>query len=141
MIRRLRGEVIERTPDHVVVDVQGVGYLVFVPARMPVSLGSEISLHIHTHVREDALSLYGFLDPMDLEIFSFLLGVPSIGPVKAMGILETPAEEIIASVQKGDAKQLAKLPGVGKKNRRAHGRRSARQVPRFRGSSPRRKNR
>lgn len=115
MIGRLRGEVIERAEGALVVDVQGVGYRVTVSAHCPFRLGERADLHIHTHVREDAISLFGFADSLEREVFHLLLGVPSVGPVKAMGILQTPVEELVALVGRRDAGKLAKLPGVGKK--------------------------
>lgn len=115
MIGRLRGEVIERTATSVVVDVHGVGYVVSVAQRGAFPLGSPVDLYVHTHVREDAIHLFGFSTALDREVFDLLLGVPGIGPVKAMGILETPPEEIVGLVHRKDLARLGKLPGVGKK--------------------------
>lgn len=115
MIRRLRGEVIERTATSVTIDVNGVGYHVTVTKRASFPIGSKVDLHVHTHVREDALLLFGFTDPLEREIFDLLITVPTVGPVKAMGILETAPEEIVEHVRKKDLARLSKLPGVGKK--------------------------
>jgi Holliday junction DNA helicase RuvA len=115
MIGRLRGEVIERSATTVVVDVHGVGYVVTVTPQSPFRLGEQVDLHIHTQVREDAISLYGFADPLEREVFDLLIGVPNIGPAKAMGILQTPAASIILMVAQREPAKLAKLPGVGKK--------------------------
>lgn len=115
MIRRLRGEVIERTATAIVVDVHGVGYGVTVSKRASFATGSSIDIHIHTHVREDALTLFGFADALEREVFDLLISVPMIGPVKAMGILETAPEEIVERVRQKDLARLSKLPGVGKK--------------------------
>jgi len=114
VIGRLRGEVIDRDADTIVVDVQGVGYLVRV-ARAEFGVGTSVDLHIHTHVREDSLALFGFAEPFEREVFNLLLTVPSIGPVKAMGILGTPVPALVDMVARRDAKGIAKLPGVGKR--------------------------
>jgi Holliday junction DNA helicase RuvA len=115
VIRRLRGEVIERTATSIVVDVQGVGYYVQVSKRAGHPIGGRVDIHIHTHVREDALALFGFSDELEREVFDLLLSVPSIGPVKAMAILETPPDELVLAVRGRDVALLAKLPGIGKK--------------------------
>lgn len=115
MIGRLRGEVIERTAASIVVDVQGVGYVVTVPRRGAFPVGARVDVHVHTHVREDALDLFGFTSALDREVFHLLIGVPGIGPVKAMGILETPPEDLVSLVRGKDIARLSKLPGVGKK--------------------------
>jgi Holliday junction DNA helicase RuvA len=115
MIGRIRGEVIDRTSNSVVVDVGGVGYVVTVTAHAQIRIGERVDLFVHTHVREDALLLYGFRERMERDIFDMLITVPNVGPVKAMQILQTPAGDLISLVAKRDAKALAKLPGVGKK--------------------------
>jgi Holliday junction DNA helicase RuvA len=115
VIRRLRGEVIDRTAGAAVIDVQGVGYLVQVSKRWSHPVGSRVDIHVHTHVREDALQLFGFQDDVELEIFDLLISVPSVGPVKALGMLETPPREIIELVRARDLARLSKLPGIGKK--------------------------
>lgn len=115
MIGRLRGEVIDRTADGLVLDVNGVGYQVTVLRRGGYHIGDSADLFIHTHVREDALQLFGFLEADEREVFLMLITVPSIGPVKAMGIMEAPLIDLLASVVNGDTKRLAKLPGIGKR--------------------------
>ena len=115
MIGRLRGEVIDRTATQVVVDVQGVGYLVTVARNAAFTVGEAVDIHIHTHVREDALVLFGFAQQHERDVFDLLITVPSIGPVKAMGILETPLEELLSAVAHGDIRRLSKLPGIGKR--------------------------
>jgi Holliday junction DNA helicase RuvA len=115
MIGKLRGQVVERTSSTLLVDVHDVGYLVTVSAQCPFAVGDRVDLVIHTHVREDALQLYGFVDSLEREVFDLLISVPNIGPVKAMGILATPVALIIAHIVERDATKLAKLPGVGKK--------------------------
>ena len=115
MIGRIRGEVIDRTANAVVVDVGGVGYVVTVTAHAQIRLGEAVDLFVHTHVREDALLLYGFRERLERDVFDMLITVPNVGPVKAMQILQTPVGDLIALVTKRDAKGLSKLPGVGKK--------------------------
>ena len=115
MIGRLRGMVLERTATSVVVDIQGVGYVVQVTSQTVLPEGSAVDLHIHTHVREDAITLFGFAEPSARQLFHLLIGVPGIGPVKAMGILETPVGDFVQLVLKREVGRLAKLPGVGKK--------------------------
>lgn len=115
MIRRLRGQVIDRTASTLVVDVHDVGYLVTVSAQCRHAVGDHVDLHVHTHVREDALQLFGFMDALEREVFDLLIGVPTIGPVKAIGILATSALEIVELITRKDSARLSKLPGVGKK--------------------------
>jgi Holliday junction DNA helicase RuvA len=115
MIGRIRGEVIDRAGNTAVVDVGGVGYQLTVSAHAQIRLGERVDLFVHTHVREDALHLYGFRERLEREVFDMLITVPNVGPVKAMQILQTPVTDLVALVAKRDAKGLAKLPGVGKK--------------------------
>lgn len=115
MIGRLRGEVIDRTSNQLVVDVNGVGYVVTVTLQTPFRIGERVDLYVHTQVRDDAINLYGFADALEREVFNLLIGVPNIGPVKAMGILQTNAMTFIELVLKREPGKLAKLPGVGKK--------------------------
>ncbi len=115
MIGRLRGTVLERTAQSVVVDIHGVGYVVQVTSDTVLPEGTAVDLHIHTHVREDAITLFGFVEPASRQLFHLLIGVPGIGPVKAMGILETPVPNFVQLVLKREVGRLSKLPGVGKK--------------------------
>ncbi len=115
LIGRLRGTVIERTAQAVVIDVHGVGYVVQVTSTTAFAEGATVDLHVHTHVREDAITLFGFAEPAAKQLFHLLIGVPTIGPVKAMGILETPVADFVQLVLKREVGRLAKLPGVGKK--------------------------
>jgi holliday junction DNA helicase RuvA len=120
VIGRLRGIVVDRADDgSCVLDVAGVGYEVFVPlgtlGRLP-SPPQETTLHVHTHVREDALVLYGFASTHDREAFRTLLTVAGIGPKIAIAILSVlDANELAAAVQRGDTARLRGIPGVGKK--------------------------
>jgi len=119
MIARLRGRLLEKAPEQIVVDAGGVGYQLFVSLnsfyRLP-NPGVEVDLYVHTHVREDALQLYGFLDAAERALFLLLLQVSTIGPRVALGVLsgmDTPdLEDAIAD---GDTRRLVAVPGIGKK--------------------------
>lgn len=113
MIARLDGRVVERAPDHVVVDVQGVGYKVFV-ARQPEI--DRVRLFIHHAVREDAQLLYGFESREELTLFEMLIGVSNVGPKAAISLLSVSRPpELAAALATGDVAALARAPGVGKK--------------------------
>src|SRR5262250_2578239 len=119
MIAHLRGKLISRRPNQVIVEASGVGYdvNVSVPAfsELP-SLGSEVALHIHTHVREDQISLYGFLRPEEKELFEKLITVSGIGPKLAITILSgMPAENMVTAIRGNDVVRLTKIPGIGRK--------------------------
>jgi Holliday junction DNA helicase RuvA len=119
VIAYLRGRIFAKQPNRIVVDVGGVGYDVSVPLSTFYGLndpGSEIALRIHTHVREDALALYGFATRLEQELFERLIGVSGIGPKLALAVLsgiEPP--ELIRAIQRGDVARLTAIPGVGKK--------------------------
>lgn len=119
MIAYLRGTLLEKHPNLLTVDVNGVGYEVVIPVSAYSSLpekGSEVRLHIHTHVREDALSLFGFTTASDKALFEKLITVSGIGPklaVTALGGLAAP--ELAAAIRSGAVEQLVRIPGVGKK--------------------------
>ena len=119
MISHLRGALLEKNPNVVVVDVHGVGYEVTIPVSVYSSLpavGAEVALHIHTHVREDALSLFGFLSAAEKALFEKLISVSGIGPKLAVTALSgLAAPELIAAIRTGALDQLVKIPGVGKK--------------------------
>jgi len=119
MIAQLAGTLAYKSPEQLVVDVHGVGYQVSVSLnsfyRLP-EPGSAVQLLIHTHVREDALQLYGFLDPEEKGLFLLLTGVSGIGPRLAMNILSgTPTQELVDALEAGDLVRLVAIPGVGKK--------------------------
>jgi holliday junction DNA helicase RuvA len=119
MIAQLAGALAYKSPEHLVVDVQGVGYQVFVSLnafyRLP-EPGNLVRLLIHTHVREDAFNLYGFLDREEKDLFLLLLGVSGIGPRLALNILSgTPSQELESALEAGDLVRLVAIPGVGKK--------------------------
>ena len=118
MIALLRGVVAARNNDSVVVDVHGVGYQVFVPGPMvgTMSPGTEVRMHIHTSVREDAITLFGFTEIRDRDVFLALTTVKGIGPKLAMAVMGGLAlSELVSSVAGGDVKRLTKVPGLGKK--------------------------
>lgn len=118
MIARLRGEVAEVAADRVVVDVHGVGYDVLVPGRTAVAaqLGAPITLHVHTAVREDAITLFGFTSPAERACFEQLLSVNGVGPRLALSALGALAPDALArAVNANDLKSLTGIPGVGKK--------------------------
>jgi Holliday junction DNA helicase RuvA len=119
MIAYLRGVVLEKHPNAVVVETNGVGYEVTIPVSAYSSLpekGAEVRLHIHTHVREDALALFGFISPSDKALFEKLITVSGIGPKLAVTALSgLAAPELAAAIRSGAVEQLVRIPGVGKK--------------------------
>ena len=119
MIAHLRGKLIARHPNQAIVETAGVGYevVISVPtfSELP-ALGGEVALHIHTHVREDQLALYGFLRPEEKQLFEKLLTVSGIGPKLAITILSgMPAEEMTNAIRGNDVARLTRIPGIGKK--------------------------
>ena len=119
MIGLLRGRLLEKRPNQVILDVAGVGYLVAIPLSTFATLGElhgEVTLLIHTHVREDALALYGFLSARERHLFELLLGASGVGPTLALKILSgMNVEELIPAIRTGDLARLTKIPGVGRK--------------------------
>ena len=115
MIRLLQGTVFERTDKNLTLLVNGVGYDVTVPARMPFQTGNECTLHIHTHVREDTLALFGFENKNELAFFELLITVNGIGPKMALGILDQPVDAVQNAIFTGNIPKLTQTPGVGKK--------------------------
>ena len=121
MIAFLRGTILEKQPQRLIVDVGGVGYEVLVPlstyfdAAEPGS-GTIVSLHVHTHVREDALQLFGFASRFELDLFTRLIGISGIGPKLALAVLSgiEPAE-LVRAVRAQNIARLTSIPGVGKK--------------------------
>lgn len=119
MIAHLRGKLLAKHPNQVIVETGGVGYdiTISVPAfsELP-AVGVEVSLHIHTHVREDAIALYGFLRPEEKLLFEKLLTVSGIGPKLAITILSgMAADEAATSIRSNDVARLTRIPGIGKK--------------------------
>ncbi len=119
MIARLRGKLLEKQPNFALVDVAGVGYGVTIPVSTFSRLGqpgAEVSLHTYTHVREDALALFGFASGAEKELFEKLISVSGIGPRLAVTILSgVPIDELTTAIRAGDAKRLMRIPGVGRK--------------------------
>jgi Holliday junction DNA helicase RuvA len=120
MIGRIRGSLVHRGVSSVVVDVAGVGYDVAVTPRtlaeLP-SVGEEVVLHTHLHVREDQLALYGFASAADKDVFGLLLGVSGVGPKVAMAILATLGfEQLQSAVATDDVAALTEVPGIGKRS-------------------------
>jgi Holliday junction DNA helicase RuvA len=119
MIAFLRGRVADKQPNRVIVDVQGVGYDVHVPLSTFYEVGdegAEVALRIHTHVREDALQLFGFLTDLERQLFERLIGISGIGPKLAIAVLSgMDPRELLAAVQRGDVARLTGIPGIGKK--------------------------
>ena len=119
MIGRLEGVLADKRPEEVVLDVGGVGYEVRVPLSTFVQLpgeGQKVCLRVHTHVREEALQLYGFAREPDRAAFRLLLGISGVGPRVALAILSgLPAERLLDAVRQGSLGELVAIPGVGKK--------------------------
>jgi len=119
MIAWIHGKLREKAPDHVVVDVGGVGYQLFVSLngfyQLPAT-GDDVTLHVHTHVREDALQLFGFLDEAERALFLLLIQVSSIGPRAAVAVLSgMEAAALEEAIDEGDTRKLTTVPGIGKK--------------------------
>jgi len=119
MIAHLRGKLLAKHPNQAIVETGGVGYdvVISVPtfSDLP-AVGNEVSLHIHTHVREDLIALYGFLRPSEKLLFEKLITVSGIGPKLAITILSgMPADEMVRAIRGNDITRLTRIPGIGKK--------------------------
>ena len=119
MIAHLRGKLLAKHPNQAVVETAGVGYdvTISVPtfSELP-ALGTEVALHIHTHVREDMIALYGFLRPSEKLLFEKLITVSGIGPKLAITILSgMAADEMVGAIRGNDIARLTRIPGIGKK--------------------------
>ena len=119
MIAFLRGRVHDKQPNRITIDVGGVGYEVHVPLSTFYQLGdegAEISLRVYTHVREDALQLYGFLTDLERQLFERLIGISGIGPKLAIVVLSgMEPRDLVSAVQRADVARLTTIPGIGKK--------------------------
>lgn len=119
MIALLRGILVEKSPNQAVVDAGGVGYDVTIPVSTYTALpevGSEVRLRIHTHVREDAIALFGFTSVEEKQVFEKLIGVSGIGPKLAVTVLSgLAAPDLIRSIRNSEVERLVRIPGVGKK--------------------------
>ena len=119
MIASLRGRLIHRAPNQAVIDCNGVGYDVNISIATFTSLpaeGAEVRLHIHTHVREDQIALFGFVEPDEKRLFEKLLTISGIGPKLAITVLSgIDAGRLVTAIRGGDHASLTKIPGIGKK--------------------------
>jgi Holliday junction DNA helicase RuvA len=119
MIAFLRGRVLDKHPNRLIVDVAGVGYDVAVPLSTFYTVGdvgTDISLRVHTHVREDQLALYGFATPLELTVFERMIAVSGIGPKLALSVLSgIEPREFVSAIHRADLGRLTRIPGVGKK--------------------------
>lgn len=119
MIASLKGTVLTKRPEGVIVDVNGVGYKLSVPLCSLTDIpepGETVFMHTYTHVREDALQLFGFLNEKDREVFTTLIGISGIGPKLGLAILSgMPAERFVETIQNEDVAMLSTIPGLGKK--------------------------
>ena len=119
MIGSLKGTLTSKKPDNIIVEVNGVGYQVNVPLSILSNLpdeGSAVSLHIYTHVREDALQLYGFSNEEEKKTFTTLLGITGIGPKMALNILSGISHnDLRHAIEKEEVDVLCRIPGLGKK--------------------------
>jgi holliday junction DNA helicase RuvA len=119
MIAFLRGRLLEKHPDHLIVDVGGVGYDVQVPLSTYYDLGepgTDVALRVHTHVREDQLALFGFATALEQQLFERLISVSGIGPRMALVALSgIEPEELVRAVRTSDVARLTSIPGIGKK--------------------------
>jgi Holliday junction DNA helicase RuvA len=119
MIAHLRGRLLTKHPNQAVVETGGVGYDVTITiptfSDLP-AIGNEVALHIHTHVREDQIALYGFLRPAEKQLFEKLITVSGIGPKLAITILSgMAADEMVAAIRGNDIARLTRIPGISKK--------------------------
>jgi len=119
MIALLTGKIAGKTPDSVILDVNGVGYRVQIPFSTFFALpedGATLTLNIHTNVKEDAIHLYGFLTPMEKQFFQLLITVSGVGPKLAKDILSNiQPDQLASALCRGDIVRLSAIPGIGKK--------------------------
>ncbi|HEV2387491.1 MAG TPA: Holliday junction branch migration protein RuvA [Candidatus Acidoferrales bacterium] len=119
MIARLSGTLVEKQPNHVIIDVAGVGYRVQIPLSTFTGLGSlndQVTLLVHTHLREDQLQLFGFLTARERRAFELLISVSGVGPGLALKALSgMRVDELLPAIRRGDVEKLVQIPGIGKK--------------------------
>ena len=120
MIASLTGRLAFKAPTHLVLDVHGVGYEVFIPLStyygLP-NLSESTSLSVHTHVREDAIQLFGFLTSQEKDAFVLLTSVSGVGPKLALSVLSAlPVSDLVSAIQSGDVEKLTTVPGIGHKS-------------------------
>ena len=120
MIASLTGRLAFKAPAYLILDVQGVGYEVFIPLSTYYGLpnvGDSISLSVHTHVREDAIQLFGFLTPREKDAFVLLTSVSGVGPKLGLSVLSAlPVTDLVSAIQSGDVEKLTTVPGIGNKS-------------------------
>lgn len=119
MYSYIKGELAEVNTDHIVIDVGGIGYMIYIPAQslnyLP-GIGEMLKVHTYLYMREDAMILYGFLTKDDLEMFKLLITVSGIGPKGGLAILSTlSSDDLRFAVLSGDSKAISKAPGIGSK--------------------------
>lgn len=119
MIGFLRGVLLQKNPQEILLDVSGVGYRVLVPISTFCRLGdtgTQAQILIHTHVREDQLALYGFATSTEIELFEKLIAVSGVGPKVALGVLSgIEADDLVHAIRANDVARLTRVPGIGKK--------------------------
>jgi len=119
LIARLKGTLVDKTPNRVVIDVGGVGYDVLVPLSTFYGLGeagSDVALRVHTHVREDVIALYGFSSTLEQDLFERLIAINGIGPKLALAVLSgIDPGDLVRAIRAQDVARLTRIPGVGKK--------------------------
>ncbi|MCK4535618.1 MAG: Holliday junction branch migration protein RuvA [Desulfuromonadales bacterium] len=118
MIALVKGDLAYKSVDHVIIDVNGVGYRLFIPLSTYYTLpeNGQVQMFVHTHVREDALQLYGFLTVEEKEMFATLIGISGVGPKLAVNVLShISVVDLETAIAHGDVKRLSSLPGIGKK--------------------------
>jgi Holliday junction DNA helicase RuvA len=119
MIALISGKIVHKGISHVIVDVHGVGYRIFIPLTTFYELpeaGQTISLHVHTNVKQDAINLFGFYTVQERDLFQLMISVSGIGPKMSMNILSgIPAQELLRAISGGNVGKLVNIPGVGKK--------------------------
>lgn len=119
MYSYIKGELVEVNTDHIVIDVGGIGYMIYIPAQslnyLP-GIGEMLKVHTYLYMREDAMILYGFLTKDDLEMFKLLITVSGIGPKGGLAVLSTlSSDDLRFAVLSGDSKAISKAPGIGSK--------------------------
>ena len=119
MIALISGKIVYKGISHVIVDVQGVGYRIFIPLTTFYELpeaGQIITLHVHTNVKQDAINLFGFYTVQERDLFQLMISVSGIGPKMSMNILSgISAQELLRAISGGNVEKLVNIPGVGKK--------------------------
>lgn len=119
MIALLTGQLAKRSPEQIIIDVAGVGYRLQIPLSTYYGLpeSGKVQLQIHTHVKEDAIQLFGFLTDAEKALFALLISVSGVGPKLAITILShIPTDELAMALSQGDALRLTAIPGIGKKS-------------------------